>query len=153
MKVWRITDSRHVDSAFSGVGAEMFGGRFNSKGRRLVYAAESISLAMLEMLVQANRRSRLLDHVCIAATIDEEFIEIVKSSSLPLNWDARPYVKASQELGDRWLDEQRSPVLCVPSIVNPYERNFLINPMHPQFEEIRIGDPFPAPFDHRLLAE
>lgn len=153
MRVWRITHSRHIETAFSGAGAEKFGGRFNSKGRRLVYSAGSISLAMLEILVQANNRSRLSTHLCISATFDDSLIETADSSALPPGWDARPYERASQDFGDQWLDEKRSLVLDVPSIVNPYERNYLINPMHPRFGALAVGDPFPAPFDPRLISQ
>lgn len=153
MKVWRITDSRHLDSAFSGAGAEKYGGRFNSTGRKLVYCAGSISLALLEMLVQAVKREWLSDHSCISTTFDDSLIEVVDPESLPLGWDARPYGNVSQDFGDQWLDEERSLVLGVPSIVNPYERNYLINPVHPRFDEIEIGDPFRAPIDPRLTEE
>lgn len=151
MIVWRIIDSRHVDSAFSGIGTEKYGGRFNSKGRKVAYAAGSISLAMLEMLVQANKRNRLTNHVCISATFDDSMVEAVEAKELPAEWAARPYTHASQNFGDQWLDEERSLVLRVPSIVNPYERNLLINPLHPRFDEIEIGDSLPAPFDPRLF--
>lgn len=115
-----------------------------------MYCAGSISLALLEMLVQVDKRRRLLGHSCISATFDDAFIEVVDLVSMPSRWDARPYEKTSQEFGDQWLDEARSLALSVPSIVNPYERNFLINPLHPDFEKIEIGSPFPVPFDPRL---
>lgn len=150
MTVWRITHARHLESAFSGAGAEKWGGRFNAPGRRVIYTAGSISLAMLEMLVQANTRSRLVDHFCVSATFDDAFVEQLDAEALPAGWDARPYGKAPQEVGDRWLDEERSLVLGVPSIANPYERNYLINPSHARFPKVEIGKPFRAPFDPRL---
>lgn len=150
MTAWRIVRSRHVATAFSGIGAEQYGGRFNSIGRKLLYCAGSISLALLELLVQANRRERLTDYVCTSITFDDAAVEFVESESLPAGWNARPYERASQDFGDQWLDAQRSLVLSVPSIVNPYERNYLINPLHPRFKEIETGEPFPAPFDPRL---
>ena len=48
--VWRITTRRFVESAFSGEGARLFGGRWNRPGQPLVYTAESRSLALLEMM-------------------------------------------------------------------------------------------------------
>ena len=50
--VWRLVTARFADTAFSGDGARLYGGRWNRKGVPLVYAAGSQSLAMLEMLVQ-----------------------------------------------------------------------------------------------------
>lgn len=151
MTVWRITDVHHVDDAFSGIGAEQFGGRFNSTGRKVVYTAGSISLAMLEMLVQANDRRRLVNHYCISATFDDSLAETVDPDQLPADWDALPYTSASQQFGDRWIDDERSLVLSIPSVVNPYEQNYLLNPSHPRSGEVKVGDPFPAPFDPRLL--
>lgn len=148
--IWRITDSRYLDDAFSGIGAEKYGGRFNSVGRKLVYCAGSISLALLEMLVQADKRSRLSGHSCISATLDDLLVEAVDPASLPSGWDARPYERVSQDFGDHWLEEERSLVLRVPSIVNPYEWNYLINPLRPEFDTIEFGSPVPVPFDPRL---
>ncbi|GAB5521758.1 MAG: RES family NAD+ phosphorylase [Rhodothermales bacterium] len=153
MTVWRITHERYQADAFSGLGAERYGGRFNSPGHRLVYTASSISLALLELLVQANSRERLKQHVCIPATFDGEWVEQPSVDALPAGWNARPYGRASQAFGDQWLREQRSLVLSVPSIVNPYERNCLINPAHPYFGRIELGEPVPAPFDSRLARQ
>jgi len=52
LTVWRLVTARFADTAFSGDGARLYGGRWNRKGVPLVYAAGSQSLAMLEMLVQ-----------------------------------------------------------------------------------------------------
>ena len=116
-----------------------------------MYAAGSISLGMLELLVRVNKRTRLKKHVCISASFAESVVEMLQIDDLPSGWDARPYTRVSQDVGDRWLYEERSLVLRVPSVVNPYEFNFLINPLHPKFDEIEIGEPFAAPFDHRLV--
>ena len=91
MTIWRITDTRYLDDAFNGVGAEKYGGRFNSVGRKLLYCSGSISLALLEMPVQADKRSRLSGHSCIPVTLDDSLIEAVDRASLPSGWDARPY--------------------------------------------------------------
>ena len=50
--MFRIVTQRRVADAFSGEGARLFGGRWNPKGVRVVYAASSRALAMLEMLAQ-----------------------------------------------------------------------------------------------------
>lgn len=149
--VWRIVDPRYAADAFSSIGAEILGGRFNSKGRRLVYTAGSVSLALLELLVQANKRSRLRGYLCNPATFDASQVEMLDGDDLPEGWDARPYTRVSQDFGDRWLDEERSLVLRVPSVVVPQEYSFLINPAHPEVETIEIGEAIQAPFDERLM--
>ena len=54
MVVWRICKARHVASAFSGIGAEKVGGRWNHKGERMVYTSSSLSLAALELFVHVE---------------------------------------------------------------------------------------------------
>ena len=51
MQLWRLTASRHASTAMSGEGAAAFGGRWNPAGRRMVYTAQSLALATLELSV------------------------------------------------------------------------------------------------------
>ena len=43
-----------------------------------------------------------------------------------------------------------SRVLAVPSAVIPAELNFLINPLHPDFKRISLGEPETLDTDMRL---
>lgn len=150
MTVWRICLSKYVDSALSGSGAEQYGGRFNSPGRPVVYTSGSLSLALLEILVQANATERMSDQVCIPVHVDESMIENYSAEDLPEGWNSVPYTHLSQRIGDQWLTAQRSPVLRVPSVVVPLEYNYLINPRHPGGKAISVRPSFPVPFDSRL---
>lgn len=150
LTAWRITPPQYADTAFSGIGAERYGGRFNSKGRRVVYTSGSFSLALLELLVQAGDRHRIKHYLCRSVTFREQQVEVLQAENLPAGWDARPYVKASQEVGDAWLEEARSLVLQVPSVVVPHEYNYLINPLHPEYSGLVFSDAMPVPFDPRL---
>jgi len=149
--VWRITSEKYVESAFSGEGAETYGGRFNSVGTPVVYTSASLALATLEMLAKLNERRRLASRVCIPAVFDEDQIVACEASDLPESWDARPYVPASQKVGDRWVENEESLVLRVPSVVVPREHNYLINPEYPDFDELEIGEPEPLEPDPRIL--
>ena len=51
LKAVRLVSPQYVDNAFDGEGARRYGGRWNSKGTSIVYAASSLALAALEMLV------------------------------------------------------------------------------------------------------
>lgn len=139
------------DTAFSGEGARLQGGRFNAPGRRVVYTSASLSLAMLEMLVQANDRRRLKEYLCIPVTFDARLVTVLDASDLPDGWDARPYTEVSQAVGDAWLDEAVAAVLRVPSVTVMREHNYLLNPEHAAFGQLVIGAPEPTPFDARLL--
>lgn len=151
IKTWRITSEKYAGSAFSGEGAEAYGGRFNSVGTPVVYTSASLALATLELLAKLNERRRLANRVCIPVVFDEDRVVACKASDLPDSWDARPYVPASQEIGDRWVDNEESLVLRVPSVVVPREHNYLINPEHPDIDELDIGEPEPLDPDPRIL--
>lgn len=148
---WRVTAPQYADSAFSGLGAKAYGGRFNSVGTAVVYAAESLALAMLETLVQAGDRRRLAPFRCISATFEEALVESVEADRLPADWDHRPPLRASQQFGDAWVVEGRSAVLRVPSVVVPSEFNYVFNPAHPDFEAVEVVVTDLRPFDPRLL--
>ncbi|NBB87146.1 MAG: RES domain-containing protein, partial [Bacteroidetes bacterium] len=65
-------------------------------------------------------------------------------------WDDRPYGRASQAWGDTWIREQTSLALKVPSVVEPLESNYLINPGHPEVNRLDVGTPTPLSLDPRL---
>ena len=50
-RAWRLVKARHAAGAFDGEGARLHGGRWNSRGARVVYVSSSRSLAALELLV------------------------------------------------------------------------------------------------------
>ena len=151
VEVWRITAPEYADTALSGEGARLWGGRCGSTGRRVVYASGSLALATLEVIAGANDRRRLRGYLAVGATFDEQHLEVVEAASLPAGRDARPYTAASQTAGDAWLDEERSLALRVPSVVVPSEWNVLLNPVHLDFEDVLVGPPTVAPFDPRLV--
>jgi RES domain-containing protein len=69
----------------------------------------------------------------------------------PTGWDVSPSGPASQRVGDAWCEGGHSAVLAVPSVLVPAQRNFLLNPGHPDFSKIKIHTPQPFTFDPRLL--
>jgi RES domain-containing protein len=147
---WRIVLRRFVKSAFTGEGARLFGGRWNSAGRSVVYTAQSQALAALEILVHLDSEKLLRHYLAIPLTIPPHLIEHLSLSSLPRNWRAYPAPRSTHAIGDSWLARATSPVLQVPSVVIPSESNFLLNPAHPQFPKLRRGKPVPFLFDPRL---
>ena len=148
--VWRITTRRFVDDAFSGEGARLFGGRWNRLGQSVVYTAQSRSLALLEMLVQDDPLRA--HYVLIPAHLPTNVsIHTLLPADLPPDWRAPNARAALQSIGAQWLRELRSAVLVVPSAVVPAESNFLINPLHPDFQHITLGQPEPLETDTRLL--
>jgi RES domain-containing protein len=146
---WRITKNKFQDSAFTGEGAEIAGGRWNSQGTRMVYASSSVSLAVLEILVHLNS-SVLPSYILIPFSFDEKLAAELEVKDLPKGWAAHPPPVASQQIGDGWVHGQTSQLLKVPSVVVPLESNYLLNPAHPDADKIKIGKPIPLPLDERL---
>lgn len=148
--LWRLCTAHRVADAFAGQGSYRRGGRWNPRGLRVVYCAESRSLAALEVLVGLDDKDRLLEipWACIPVTINPELIE--KITKVPLEWREYPHAAATQAFGAKWIQAQRSVALRVPSAVVPGEFNYLLNPAHPQFTKVKIGKPEPFSFDPRL---
>ncbi len=89
----------------------------------------------------------------LPVAFDEPQVIAYEGKDLPEGWDARPYGPASQQVGDQWIESEASVVLRVPSVVVPAEHNYLINPGHPEFGELEIGEPRPLRPDPRLPAD
>jgi RES domain-containing protein len=69
---------------------------------------------------------------------------------LPKDWRIYPAPQSLCTIGDRWLDEMRSAILSVPSVIVPMERVYVVNPLHADYKKIKIGEPQDFPFDKRL---
>jgi RES domain-containing protein len=147
---WRIVKRKHARAAFSGEGARLYGGRWNSPGVAIVYTAESQSLAALEMVVHLDSSELLHNYVVYEVGIDESLVLKIEWSQLPRNWRADPPPQKVREVGDAWARAGKSAVLQVPSATLPSEYNFLLNPRHPDFPRLVIGKPSPFRFDARL---
>ena len=148
--VWRITTARFAQSAFSGEGARAYGGRWNPKGWEVVYTAESQSLALLELMVQDEPLRA--HYVLIPAQIPDDLAQSrIDADGLPADWRTLGTREVLQSLGLAWLKSARTAVLSVPSAVVPAERNYLLNPRHPDFARIVIGEPQSLQTDTRLL--
>jgi RES domain-containing protein len=130
----------------------MFPGRWNSAGVSVVYAAASISLAILEVLVHLREATTMPDYLLIEARFDESLLAVIDESQLPPNWRRDPAPKTLKQFGDDWIMQQRSVVLRVPSSITG-EPNYLLNPLHPQFQAVQIGTPQALVLDPRLLPE
>ena len=151
MRVFRIAAARFARSrseAFSGQGALEASARWHTAGRAVVYAAESLSLAALEILVHLKQTTDLQPFRFFVAEIPDRFL--LMPSSYPARWQSDYQV--SRTFGDAWLAAGDRPVLRVPSVVTQGEWNFLLNPLHRDFSlKWVIAGPSRYTFDHRLL--
>ena len=134
-RLWRIAkhtkDFRADD--LSGGGAAAVGGRWNSEGNHVVYAAISVSLCVLETLAHLGDdiacRNRFLVAIDIPAKLMASCTTLTPKE-LPPTWLAEPAGKDSVNMGDDWLKSGKALLLRVPSVIVPEEFNVLINPRH-----------------------
>jgi RES domain-containing protein len=150
VSAWRIVQERHAAQAFNGEGARLFGGRWNSPGVAVVYAAGSRALAALELLVHLDSPLILKTFVLCRVEFDERLARTLEPGEIPKNWRADPVPRSTQATGDAWIKGAESAVLRVPSVIVPEEWNYLLNPKHPDFSKIQVGQPSPFDFDPRL---
>lgn len=139
MLAWRLCREPFAD--LSGEGARRYGGRWNSPGRPLVYAASSAALAVLEVRVHLDLPLDLLPEDYVLLTIELGDAPVDEVRSMP----ASP-----QAYGDAWLRERRTPVLQVPSVIVPESPNLLLNPVHPAAAAVAVVQRRRFAFDERL---
>ena len=149
MRVWRIASEAHA--AFDGEGPRRYGSRWTPRGLPAVFTSATLSLAALERFVHTDPDLEPIDLVAIAAEIAPDVgIESVAVSDLAQNWRAYPAPAMLASIGERWLRAGATPVLSVPSVVIPHERNFVINPAHPDVGRLIIASPEAFSFDPRM---
>lgn len=139
MLAWLLC--REPFAALDGEGARLYGGRWNTPGRPLVYAASEAALAVLEVRVHLDLPPDLLPDDYVLVTIDLDDLLAEDVAAMPT--DPRAF-------GDNWLHTQRTPVLRVPSAIVPESRNSLLNPAHADSGRARIVGSRRFTFDRRL---
>ena len=132
--LWRIGTEAPAYTAndMSGDGAKSTGGRWNSRGTSVVYAATSIALATLEAVSNIRNGDLPLNRYIVRIDVPDAVWDARLSlDPLPGGWDVIPVGLTSRRVGDAWIASASSALLLVPSVVVPDEHNVLINPLHP----------------------
>lgn len=150
MECFRITHAQYTDTLFASGRA----GRWNSEKKQVIYTAASRSLACLENVVHRSGRGlNALFKVMVIYVPDNLYIETLNANLLPEQWYESVYTSACRQAGDDWLNQQQSSVLKVPSAIIPNEYNYLLNPLHSDFEKIRLIATEDFRFDMRIKGE
>jgi RES domain-containing protein len=151
LRVWRITSTRYAERAFDGEGARLYGGRWNHPGTAIVYTAQTLSLCALELFVHLEPELAPKGLVAIPAEIPADVrMGSLEIADLPVDWRTYPAPDSLKDLGTAWARGDETVALSVPSSIIPHERNYLINPAHPDFSRIRILPAEPFAFDPRM---
>lgn len=150
--VYRLGHPSYIDR-LDGEGAALRGGRWNLPGQRMVYTAQTSSLAILEVLAHIADFKDPLPYqlVEIQLSIHSLLHYTDLSAELPPAWSLHQAGdKITRSIGSEWIRKKNSAVLVVPSVHNPLESNYLLNPDHPELEAKITGKHWYL-YDHRLI--
>ena len=141
MTVYRL--HRAARAAGDYTGAMLAGGRWNSIGTPMLYTAEHLSLACLEILVHLDKSQLPDDYVWSKADLPHrpEFLDIARVNE----------ISSCQAAGSVWIRTAAELATAVPSVVVPEEFNILLNPVRPDYKALLWSEPRPFRFDPRLF--
>jgi RES domain-containing protein len=125
-------------------GAMVAGGRWNPIGTPMLYTAEHLALACLEVLVHLDKGQLPRDYVWSKTELTGSPELLIRSTPAS--------VGACQAVGDRWITSGNALAVRVPSAVIPEEFNVLLNPNYAAYASLVWSDPRPFHFDPRLFA-
>jgi RES domain-containing protein len=101
--------------------------------------------------VLANADDLADDYVTTRIEIPDGIeVTVIFIADLPPGWDEGEATNATRDIGTNWAKGLTTVVLSVPSVVIPRERNYILNPAHPDFARIRFHEPESFYFDDRL---
>lgn len=154
MRLYRLTFQMHRGSVLSGHGSSTFeGARWNSPGVPVAYAASSGSLAYLEVLAHTTSFGVLHRQpmAWFVYELEDPLIAELDPEDVPASWQSNTDLSSTQALGTRFLHAREFAALAVPSVLVPFERNFVINPLHPAIPQLQPREEIPLTKDPRLL--
>ena len=148
MLVYRIVKTIYATD-LSGMGAAMYGGRWNKKGNPVIYTGESKEIALLETLVHLPA-TFIPDLSIVSIKIPSNSILEIKAKDLPANWFDYPSPTILSEIGQQLINENKTVALKVPSCIIHSANNYILNCNHPDFKKVKITEVKKFYFDTRL---
>ncbi len=124
-------------------GAMLAGGRWNPIGTPMLYTAENLSLACIEILVHLDKGQLPRDYVWSRTELAETpgFLQFENLND----------IRSCQAAGHLWVRSTGQLAVQVPSVVIPEEFNILLNPEHADYNHLVWSEPRPFRFDPRLF--
>ena len=128
--------------------------RWNSKDIKIIYTAQSRALACLENIVHRDSKGLQKNFRIMEIDIADEIkIEKIQETDLIADWKNFYNMPYTQQIGDDWINNSKTAVLQVPSVIVSGDFNFLINPGHKDFSSIKLLSAVPFEFDSRIKKE
>lgn len=148
--VYRLIREKFSNEPLSTEGSRLYGGRWNPKGKAVLYTTSSPELGLVEILAHAPavRYEDLPSYLLFALEIPDS-IKIYTREDMPSFWQEPTYERTQTWL-QNWLDKPETLAVALPSVIVPFSSNILIHPSHPLFSEIKIINSEVIPIDRRL---
>ncbi len=124
-------------------GALFAGGRWNPIGTPMLYTAQHLSLACLEVLVH-------LDKTQFPRGYAWSKTDLPNAPGL-LSLTTLSDIGSCQRAGKSWIETANQLAIQAPSVIIPEEFNILVNPTHPGYDTLEWSEPRPFSFDPRLF--
>lgn len=152
MTVYRLAAKKYIDDR-SGIGAKLYGGRWNPVGQSCIYTSTHLSLALLEKYVHAQTRENMERIALLRIEIpdDKGLIFHMDETKFKTSWIKD--IAYTQWLGRQILNDPSILAFTVPSAIIPSERNVIINPLSKDFSRIKFSAPADFITDFRLLSK
>ncbi|TAE40319.1 MAG: RES domain-containing protein [Runella slithyformis] len=150
MEVFRLTTTKYAHD-LSGLGAKLYGGRWNKKGQAVLYTAGSRSLALVEVLVHVANAYLPSDYQLLTIYIPDDSIYELSVKLLPSDWQSPTPPDVLKSFSDDWLLSNHYLALKVPSAVVKGEYNYLLNPLHEDIKRVQVLHQDSFQFDERLF--
>lgn len=149
MRLWRIAHRKYALDRHC-AGAALYGGRWNPIGLPALYCGGSIAITTLEKLVHLGT-TPCPPLMLVAVDLPEAGAVFEPDpDTVPAGWNALPVSTIAQSFGAAWLRRGDTLAMKVPSVIVPEEANFVINPLHPHYPQVRFTAVRPFSFDRRL---
>ncbi len=150
LRLWRIVTGSYP--IWSGEGARLFGQRWNPPGLPAIYTGTSFAVCLVEVLVHANRKTPPGAARYVEAVVPDDVSREIFDPAAHGGWDDPRDVAIAQAFGTAWIEERRSALLIVPSVVSAgRDTNVVVNPGHPDAVRIAVGPETPVGLDPRLF--
>lgn len=148
MIVFRVGKTQYAKD-IDGIGAKLFGGRWNHQGIPCIYTASSRALAILEYSVNINIEFVPRALSITTFEIDEKLIEEIERKNLPGNWFDTPAPTSTKDFGTELL-QSGIPIVRFPSCVVPEEYNYVLNPSFTEKKFMKIVEIKDCIYDVRI---
>jgi RES domain-containing protein len=147
MRVFRLSPHPEWD----GRGGLLVSGRWHHRGTVVVYTSATLSLALVEFFVHVDPTTAPTGLLARGGDVPATLpVERIDPASLPADWRTYPAPLELADRGTAWARARTTAVLAVPSVIVPQEWNYLLNPLHPDFKQIKLRAPARFEIDPRM---